>query len=317
MAGFTLKIGADATAYKNELEKMRTQTKSFSSKIGGIMKGAFALLSVGALRNISKEFVNMSLAAQTLGANTEEFQKFSQAASAYGLDVETVADAFKDLGVKITDASLDSKNAYAKNFQAMDFDFMAAAKADPVEQMYMFADAISKLDAGEARFQMDEINDAMFRMGPLLIRNRQELQAMVGQFKGFSKEELDSLVQGEAAWARLVMRLKSEVVPNLQLVASVVEDIGSIMAGDFKSVFEKDRGTEKKTIKQRIIPLNIIPQEIGRKIAESIPPDTRTSISRTALLSTPAGFPLEAIKSLKAIEENTKDKLNKPPQPEQ
>ncbi len=307
MAGFTLKIGADASAYKNELNKMRTQTKAFSSKIGGLMKGAFAVLSVGALRNISKEFVEMSLAAQTLGVNTKEFQKFAQAANAYGLDVETVADAFKDLGVKITDASLDSKNAYAKNFQEMDFDFMAAAKKDPIEQMYMFADAISKLDAGGARFQMDEINDAMFRMGPLLIRNRKELKGMVDQFKGFSKEELDSLVEGEASWARMVMQLKTFIVPNLQIVAGLVKDIGSIMAGDFKAVMERNRDAENKAIRERVIPQTVLPQKLGQKIGQKIAsPSAQLTPGITS--TNPALFPLVAIKALQAIEENTKDK---------
>ena len=307
MAGFTLKIGADASAYKNELNKMRNQTKAFSSKIGGLMKGAFALLSVGALRNISKEFVEMGLAAQTLGVNTKEFQKFSQAASAYGIDVETVGDAFKDLGVKITDASLDSKNAYAKNFKEMDFDFMAAAKKDPIEQMYMFADAISKLDAGGARFQMDEINDAMFRMGPLLIRNRKELKDMVDQFKGFSKEEIESLIEGEAAWKKVIIQLKMGVVPALRTIAILMTDINRLFSEGPGAFFENRNKRQKEDMEKMRDEFKNTAIGANLKINNAEP------ITQVMPNKTMAGTPIfsgvtEIVKYLKGINENTKDK---------
>ncbi len=318
MAGFTLKIGADATAYKNELEKMRTQTKSFSSQIGGIMKGAFALLSVGALRDISKEFTEMSLAAQSLGVPVKEFMKLAQVTMGVGMNAEQTADAIKDLIVKTSQAASGESKGLQEFFDLMNFDYMSANKKEGLDVVFAFADALKKVpNLQDLLKNSDEINDIFVRFSLVARKGGDEMQRLMNLEKGFTEEELASLVAGEAAWAKMVMRLKLGVIPTLQLVASLVEDIGSLISGDFQAIKNKDRGTEKKTIKQRIIPLNILPQEIGRKIAESIPTDTRTSISRTALLSTPAGFPLEAIKSLKAIEENTKDKLNKPPQPEQ
>ena len=52
---------------------------------------------------------------------------------------------------------------------------------------------------------------------------------MVGQFKGFSKSEIDSLVEGEASWNRITLQLKMQLLPVLTNIALLMTDINRLL----------------------------------------------------------------------------------------
>lgn len=315
MAGFTLKIGADASGYKNELNKMRAQTNAFSSKIGGIMKGAFALLSVGAVRDIAREFTEMGMAAKTLGMDTKEFTKFAQAAASYGLDVNQVEDAFKDLNVKLQEAVAGNKG-YQESFNAMGLDYAAAAIARPAEQMYLFGDALQKIgDDQQARMRMDEINDAMWRMSPLILRSRKEAEKFVNQFKGLSEDEIGSIIEGEAAWKRVVTMLKIELVPLLRLIADTISG-ATLFATDPKEFMRKKKEAATSRVERpELASLSqlVSPQDradmIQRLKNEEV---IKANKENRPLVVMPA----DVVNAIKETAENTRQKPSKPVMPE-
>lgn len=318
MAGFTLKIGADASAYKNELEKMRGQTKAFSSKIGGIMKGAFALLSVGALRSIADEFVEIGMAADRLNVDVSEFSKIAQAASAYKIPVDQLADAMKDLSVKITEASLEPDGTWGKLFKQMDFDVTGAKLKDSNKQITMFIEALSKVPQERVGFFLDEFGDAMFNIGPLARAAGKDIKSFTDQYKGFSSEEIKSLQAGDAAWRKITLFLKMQTLPILTQIAGTIEGLTMFFENP-KRFFEERKKRMEKNNQKKIQQMAFGNSGASLRLKANMRQDERANIVAEANKSQIplVVFPSEAIKSLKAIEENTKEKLNKPPQPEQ
>lgn len=318
MAGFTLKIGADATAYKNELEKMRGQTKAFSSKIGGIMKGAFALLSVGALRNIADEFIEIGMAADRLNVGTKEFSKIAQAASAYKIPVDQLADAMKDLNVKITEASLEPDGTWGKLFEQMNFDVTSAKMKDANKQLYMFIEALAKVPQERVSFYLDEFGDAMYSLGPIARGVGKDIQSFANQYKGLSPQEIQSLQAGEAAWRKITLFLKTQTLPILTQIAGTIEGLTMFFENP-KRFFEERKKRIKEINRKKIQQVSMGSSGASMRLRASMSQDERANIVAEAnRKQIPlVVFPTEAVKSLKAIEENTKEKMNKPPQPEQ
>ena len=170
------KITADGKGYVRTLQRMRGDTKKFGSDvkgemsgIGSAIKGAFAYVGFASFKSVIDEVAQLGRLARNLGADFEGFQTVTNAARQFGIEAETVADAIKDLDVKMTDGSLGAK-AYAEVFDLVGISLDEAMGMTSLERFYAFADAVKAADGQLSAFSADEINDNMFRLLPLLER---------------------------------------------------------------------------------------------------------------------------------------------------
>ena len=161
------KFKADGSEYTRGLNKMRDQTKKFSSSVKGVLAGAFAGFSIAGIKNVLDGMVEMKRAAERLGVGVEMFQKLSYAAKQTGVDAERLADAMKDLDVKLQDGIMRG-GSFAELIEELGLDMNELAAMAPDERMLAFADAIQTASGSLSRFGADEFGDAMYELLPLL-----------------------------------------------------------------------------------------------------------------------------------------------------
>ena len=225
-----VKFGADGSAYSKTLKGMRGETSKFSSSVSSLLKGAFAYVGVAGLRQIGDEFVQISRQAAKLGIGVESFQKLSKVAGQFGINSETLGDAIKDLNVKITDGSMGAK-AYAEVFEWIGLSLADVAKMSPEEQFYALADAVAAADGNLSRFALDEINDAMFQIGPMMQLGSKRIKEMADAYGVLSKAQIDALVKADQMMASMTGKFKT-------LVGGVMAKYAR-MASDLADIFDK------------------------------------------------------------------------------
>jgi len=161
------KFKADGSQYARGLNQMRGQTQKFTTSVKGMVAGAFAGVSIAGFKNLLDNIVEMRRASERLGIGVEMFQKLSYAAKQTGADSERLADAIKDLDVKLQDGIMRG-GSFAELIQELGMDMNELAAMSPDKRFLAFSDAIKNASGSLSRFGADEFGDAMFEMLPLL-----------------------------------------------------------------------------------------------------------------------------------------------------
>ncbi|PJB53636.1 MAG: hypothetical protein CO099_06300 [Bdellovibrio sp. CG_4_9_14_3_um_filter_39_7] len=138
-------------------------------------QAATALLH-GAIENLNNA-KGLSLTASRLGIATTSLQEFNFAAKSSGIDSNILADAMKDLTVKIKDASIGAAS-YEEALNLVGLKSRDLVNMPVDKQFLAFADAISKADNATRRFVLDEINDSMFQLLPLMDKGAEGFKEM-------------------------------------------------------------------------------------------------------------------------------------------
>lgn len=248
------KFGADASDYIRTLQTMRNQTMAFSSNISGLMKGAFAFIGISGLKNFKDELVSIQRNSAKLRMSAKDFQIISNAAKTIGMDADRVADAIKDLNVKITDGALGAK-AYAEVFDLIGLSLAEVVNMSPAEQFYAFADAIKQSGDNLGKFGLDEINDAMFDLVPLMLEGSESIKKLGGEMGVFSDTSLNAAVDGTVKFERLLHKLKvtaGETYGVFARLGRVFEEFGPDFKAPTVEGLEKDKEQFKKPLKQRL-----------------------------------------------------------------
>jgi len=171
-----LDVATDSTASAGK--RMAASFGVVSSGVGAVSKGlgSFGLAVEGAKAAMAP-FISMldkmsSTAgilktARQVGLSVEKFQELSFAAKSVGIDSETMADAVKDLSVKITDAA-GGATAYEEALNKVGLKSKELVNLPVDEQFRRFADAMANASDANRRFVADEINDSMFQLNDLL-----------------------------------------------------------------------------------------------------------------------------------------------------
>jgi len=208
------KIKADGSGYTKTVSRLRNDTKKFSGDVQGQMagigtaiKGAFAFVGVNAFKGVMDDITELSRLARGIGDDFEGFQTITNAARQFGLEAETVADAIKDLDVKMTDGALGAK-AYAEVFELVGISLEEAMGMNQLERFYAFADAIKAADGQISSFSADEINDAMFRLVPLLELGSSGIKNLGNEYVKFTESQRKMAEEGSKAWDNLTQNLK-------------------------------------------------------------------------------------------------------------
>ena len=178
MAGseIKMKMSLDSSGVKTGINKATESVKGFATtsmerlrKVGNFFKTGL-VVGGGFLVGIKKSIdgmVEMKRSADRLGVSTESFQKLSFAAKQTGVDTDRLADAMKDLDVKLQDGIMRG-GSFAELIQELGMDMNELAQMPSDQRMLAFADAIKNASGSLSRFGADEIGDAMFELLPLL-----------------------------------------------------------------------------------------------------------------------------------------------------
>jgi hypothetical protein len=193
--------------------------------------GAFIGAGV-AITKVAEAFREMDKTAKRLDIPVEEFSKFVVVAKKSGVNVETLGDAMKDLNVKITDAAGGAK-AYEDVFNKIGLKSSELVKLPVAEQFLKFSDAIKQADSNTRRFALDEINDAMFQMIPLMEQGSEKIRELASEAERMGQSVSSSQADKLRAYNKsmtelglsaenLANALAEHVVPALTSVADAV-----------------------------------------------------------------------------------------------
>jgi hypothetical protein len=235
MEGTTFKIKADGSGYTKTLKSMRGDTEKFSSDvkgqmagIGGALKAAFAYVGVSSLKGILDEVTELGRLARTLGDDFEGFQTLTNAARQFGVEAETVADALKDLNVRIQEGAVEG-GSMAEEFAQLGLDVGELSSMMPIEQFYALSDAIQNAGGNMKRMGLDRINDAMFRLGPLAELGAKGIKNLGNEFAKYTDAQREMAEKGSVAWDNMVQSLKwlvatlaGAVIPAMQNFAHTI-----------------------------------------------------------------------------------------------
>ena len=212
------KFKADGSQYTRGLNQMRGQTQKFAVSVKSMIAGAFAGAGITGIKTIIDDMTELGRTADRLGVGVEMFQKLAYAAKQSGVDTERLADAMKDLDVKLTDG-IARGGSFAELIEelGMDMNKLAAMPAD--QRMLAFADAIQDASGSLSRFGADEFGDAMFELLPLLEKGSEGILKIGESATTMSKEQI-------AAAERASMQIDG-VISNMVAQLSIwVAEIG-------------------------------------------------------------------------------------------
>ena len=221
MATTTYKFKADGTGYTRGLNKMRVETRQFSASVKGLLAGAFG---AAAIRELANEMVEVGRAAKRLGVGVESFQKLAYAAKQAGVDTERMADAMKDLDVKLQDGIING-GSFAELVQEMGLDMDKLSRMNTDERFLAFADAIKEAGGSLSRFGADEFGDAMFELLPLLELGSKRIKELADGFEGFTATDIKAVTEAskdlDSIWLKIKVTLSSALVTFGALGSSV------------------------------------------------------------------------------------------------
>ena len=231
-------LGLNSAQYRADLKRAQKTTADFANKLKSIgTQSASALKSItGAAFNLKTALVAVGSGAalygvkqayenadairrqgELIGVSADAWSRYQYAAGVAGVDTEQLADTFKDLGVKITDAAKTGSGPMVDFFTQINQDAADWAALSPDEQFQRFTDELNQMSDSDARFYLDEINDSAFSLFTTL-RNG-ELARLTGeaeqlgialssaQFAAIAetRQELSALAQtGVGVWQQVI-----------------------------------------------------------------------------------------------------------------
>lgn len=178
LAKLTVDLLAGTAAFRADMDKAAKTASSFGSKMKGMAKtsaDAFlnlntAMIAIGtgaALYGIKQAYENtdeIRKQGEMIGVSADEWGRYSYAAKIAGVDNDQLTDAFKDLGVKITDAAKTGSGPMVDFFTQINGSARDWAALAPDEQFRKFSEELNKMTDSDARFYLDEVNDSAYSL---------------------------------------------------------------------------------------------------------------------------------------------------------
>ena len=260
-------LGLNAAQFRSELKRSRDDFTSFGGSIvtgakavaGGVQatiaqifslrSALIALGSGAALAGIKAAYSSLDQTAQlgrNVGIAAQQWHAYAQAAEWAGSSSERLADVIKDLNVKIADAAKTGGGPMADFFKQIGQSAQSWAALSPDEQLRRFTAELQKMSASDARFWLDELNDAaaeLFdtpspRNGELLtFPDSIEAMGMAltgGQFAAVrdARLELDRLVSVIGAlWQQVKASMAPAVAEGSRLIRTWITDSAEAKGG--------------------------------------------------------------------------------------
>lgn len=260
-------LGLNAAQFRSELKRSQDDFTSFGDSIvtgakavaGGVQatiaqifslrSALIALGSGAALAGIKAAYSSLDQTAQlgrNVGIAAQQWHAYAQAAEWAGSSSERLADVIKDLNVKIADAAKTGGGPMADFFKQIGQSAQSWAALSPDEQLRRFTAELQKMSASDARFWLDELNDAAAELFDTLYTRNGELLTFAdsiesmgmaltgGQFAAVrdARLELDRLVSVMGAlWQQVKASMAPAVAEGSRLIRTWITDIAEAKGG--------------------------------------------------------------------------------------
>ena len=260
-------LGLNAAQFRSELKRSRDDFTSFGGSIvtgakavaGGVQatiaqifslrSALIALGSGAALAGIKAAYSSLDQTAQlgrNVGIAAQQWHAYAQAAEWAGSSSERLADVIKDLNVKIADAAKTGGGPMADFFKQIGQSAQSWAALSPDEQCRRFTAELQKMSASDARFWLDELNDAAAELFDTLYTRNGELLTFAdsieamgmaltgGQFAAVrdARLELDRLVSVMGAlWQQVKASMAPAVAEGSRLIRTWITDSAEAKGG--------------------------------------------------------------------------------------
>lgn len=232
IAKLTVALYANSAQFVSELNKSRKQATKWGADVGqsfanGAKTVATSSLAIAgsaaaigyAVKASLDNIDEMTRLAGNLSIPVERFQELSYAAKLSGSEMDKVADVIKDISVRVQDAAFSGGGPMVDFFTQINQKASDWAQLRPDQQFERFVAEINKMDANQARFWLDEINDSatelfgvLYGSGAAFGKFESEARGvglavstdMTGNVKE-ARVEFDRLLQlGSATWKNVI-----------------------------------------------------------------------------------------------------------------
>lgn len=260
-------LGLNAAQFRSELKRSRDDFTSFGDSIvtgakavaGGVQatiaqifslrSALIALGSGAALAGIKAAYSSLDQTAQlgrNVGIAAQQWHAYAQAAEWAGSSSERLADVIKDLNVKIADAAKTGGGPMADFFKQIGQSAQSWAALSPDEQLRRFTAELQKMSASDARFWLDELNDAAAELFDTLYTRNGELLTFADSIEAMgmaltggqlaavrdARLELDRLVSVMGAlWQQVKASMAPAVAEGSRLIRTWITDIAEAKGG--------------------------------------------------------------------------------------
>ncbi|RWT79885.1 hypothetical protein [Aeromonas caviae] len=260
-------LGLNAAQFREELARSRKDFTTFGGHVvntGKVVAGGVrtlvtevfslrsALIALGsgaALAGIKAAYDSIDKTAnlgRNIGIAAQQWHAYAQAAEWAGSSSERLADVIKDLNVKIADAAKTGGGPMADFFKQIGQSAQSWASLSPDEQLRRFTAELQKMSASDARFWLDELNDAAAELFDTLYTRNGELLTFAdsiesmgmaltgGQFAAVrdARLELDRLVSVMGAlWQQVKASMAPAVAEGSRLIRQWITDSAEAKGG--------------------------------------------------------------------------------------
>ena len=242
------KFGADGSQYSRTLNTMRSQTKKFTSTVGGLMKGAFAFAGIAGVKGLLGDMDRIQKLAKRFGLSAEVIQRMGFAAEQGGSSIEIMAKGMAQANRAAIEAGAGLKT-YQRSFEDLNIDFREFAKLDQEQQFMVLADAVKNAtDKNKAMAASQTIlGRAGLEMLPLLQQGAEGYKEITEGLKTFSDAQVDAAAAANDAANKLITNLKVGFVDFFSFIGKMVQgsraalgQMGEMAEGDtIKLAFEE------------------------------------------------------------------------------
>ena len=217
------------------------------ARVGLVAGGAATAMSALAVATASNARENENW-AQSLALPAKRLSAMTKVAEKFGIEGDQVADAMKDLSAKIT-LAVKEGGGLADVFQNFGIDIGKFKGLTNDQKLFTFFDEMKKMSKDDSLTMMDEINDSMFQLSPLLQSNTKDFKTLVRQFEA-SDLALDNLERGsllnlDSAFKNmtgsitiLIEKVSSRLAPALTIAFDVISSQANSGLESFHGLYE-------------------------------------------------------------------------------
>lgn len=237
-------LGLNAAQFREELARSRKDFTTFGGHVvttGKVVAGGMktlvtevfslrsALIALGtgaALAGIKAAYDSIDQTAnlgRNVGIAAQQWHAYAQAAEWAGTNGERLSDVVKDLNVRISDAAKTGGGPLVDFFKQIGQSAQTWAAMSPDQQLRAFSAELQKMSAADARFWLDELNDAAAELFDTLYTNKGELFRFADEIDGMGM----ALSGGQFAAVR---EARLEIQRLMSVMGALWEQVKASMA---------------------------------------------------------------------------------------
>lgn len=273
-------VKSGAAAIKRELGLVGKSAKGLQDNFDNLQSKILGTFSAGALTAFAvktqKSVLEVGRLSDQLDISASSLDGFSRQAKRVGVDTDTLADAFKELGIRIVEAEQLGSGPAVDALNLLGISLQEIKDLKPDEQFLLIADALGDVEnAAERVFIQEELmGDAGARLAPLINKGADAMR----QFNNEAREAGGLIDDGMVQTAREVNETWHAINDELDSAfLSLVRDLSPSarqVANYFSFVAEQvaqiSKGIRQGEVKEEIAGMEFKVKSLNNELAESV-----------------------------------------------